>query len=256
MGGGPPGNVWIVWGGVIVPVVILGVLAATTVEATAELRRPQPGAVHAEVVGKRWWWAVSYPDQGITTANEIHLAVGRPAEIGLTSTDVIHSFWVPQLAGKVDTIPGQRNVLRFTPTSVGVYRGECAEFCGIQHAHMDLLVIVQTPAEFNAWLARRQLVPSAPDSEAAARGELVFMRESCAGCHTIRGTQATGTVGPDLTDIGARLTLGAATIANSPGNLAGWIANAQSIKPGALMPPMFLNAQDLQDLVTYLEGLK
>jgi cytochrome c oxidase subunit 2 len=186
----------------------------------------------------------------------LHLPVGRPVEIGLSSDNVIHSFWVPQLAGKVDMIPGQHNWLRFTPTSVGVYRGECAEFCGIQHARMDFLVVVQTEAEFDAWTARRQLIPSAPDGEAAAHGELVFMREPCAGCHTIRGTQAVGTLGPDLSDIGARLALGAATVPNSPGYLAGWISNAQSIKPGALMPPMSLSASDLQDLVTYLETLK
>ncbi len=256
MGGGPSGNVWIVWGGVVVPVIILGVLAATTVESTAELRRPQSGAVHVEVVGKRWWWAVSYPDDRITTANEIHLPVGRQAEIGLSSDNVIHSFWVPQLAGKVDMIPGQHNWLRFTPTAVGTYRGECAEFCGIEHAKMDFLVIVQSQAEFNAWVARSQLVPSAPDGGAAAQGELVFMREPCAGCHTIRGTQASGTVGPDLTDIGARRTIAAGTLANTTGNLAGWIANAQSIKPGALMPPMSLSAADLQAVVAYLQSLK
>ena len=254
--GGPHGNHWILWGGVVVPVVILGILAATTVEAVAELGNAQPGAVRAEVVGKRWWWAVTYPGQHVSTADELHLPVGRQAAIGLTSTDVIHSFWVPQLAGKMDMIPGQHNVVRFTPDKVGVYRGECAEFCGIEHARMNFVVVVQTQADFNAWLARRQVTPSAPDGDAAQRGELVFMREPCAGCHTIRGTQAQGTLGPDLTDIGSRQTLGAATIPNTPGYLAGWIANAQSIKPGALMPPMTLSASDLHDLVTYLEGLK
>ncbi len=254
--GGPSGTTWIVWGGVVVPVIILGVLAWTTVEAVAELRNPQPGAVRIEVTGHRWWWAVSYPDAGVTTANEVHLPVGRQADIGLSTDDVIHSFWVPQLAGKLDMIPGQHNILRFTPTAVGVYRGECAEFCGIEHAKMNFVVIVQTQAQFGAWLARAELTPSPPDGEAAQRGELVFVREPCAGCHTIKGTQAQGTVGPDLTNIGSRLTLGAATIPNTAGNLAGWIANAQAIKPGALMPPMALSASDLHDLVTYLEGLK
>jgi cytochrome c oxidase subunit 2 len=256
MGGGPSGNVWIAWGGVIVPVMILTVLAVTTVASTAELRHPEPGAVHVEVVGKRWWWEVTYPDDGVTTANEIHLPVGRQAEIGLTSDNVIHSFWVPQLAGKVDMIPGQHNWLRFTPTAVGTYRGECAEFCGIEHAKMDFLVVVQTQADYAAWVARNQLVPSQPDSGPAAQGELVFMREPCAGCHTIRGTQAQGTLGPDLTDIGARSTIAAATLPNTPGNLAGWIADAQSIKPGALMPQMHLSASDLQAVVAYLESLK
>jgi cytochrome c oxidase subunit 2 len=254
--GGPHGNTWIVWGGIVVPVIILGVLAWTAVEATAELRNPQPGELRVEVTGHRWWWGVTYPGTGISTANELHLPVGRPVAIGLSTADVIHSFWVPQLAGKLDMIPGQHNVLRFTPTAVGTFRGECAEFCGIEHAKMNFVIVVQTQAQFGAWEARNALTPSAPDSETAQRGELVFMREPCAGCHTIKGTQAQGTLGPDLTDIGSRTTLGAATVPNTPGNLAGWISNAQSIKPGALMPPMSLSASDLHDLVVYLEGLK
>ena len=255
VGRGPTDSAWIVGGGVVVPVIILGVLATMTVQATAELRQPQPGAVHVEVTGKRWWWSVTYPDQAVTTANEIHLPVGRQAEIGLSSDNVIHSFWVPQLAGKVDMIPGQHNWLRFTPTRTGVYRGACAEFCGIQHANMAFIVVVQTQADFGAWMARHEHAPSAPDGDAVARGELVFMREPCAGCHTIRGTQASGTIGPDLTDVGGRQQLAAGTIPNTPSNLAGWISNAQSVKPGVLMPPIALSTQDIQDLVAYLESL-
>jgi len=147
-GGRIADNTWIVWGGVVVPVVILAVLAVVTVQATAELRKPESDALRVEVVGKRWWWAVSYPGTDITTANEIHLPAGRPVEIGLDSDNVAHSFWVPELAGKLDQIPGQHNVLRFTPRTPGTYIGECAEFCGLEHARMGFEVIVQTSTDF------------------------------------------------------------------------------------------------------------
>jgi cytochrome c oxidase subunit 2 len=249
-------NTWIIWGGVIVPVAILAVLAVVTVQATAQLRKPEKNALRVEVVGKRWWWEVSYPGTPIVTANEIHLVAGRPVEIGLDSDNVIHSFWVPQLAGKVDMIPGQHNVLRFTPKTPGSYLGECAEFCGVQHARMDFLVLVQTDTDFERWLAAHQLVPSAPDSDTAAAGEAAFMREPCAGCHTIRGTPAQGTVGPALTDVGERSSLGAHTIENTPSNLAAWIVDAQHFKRGALMPPLQLGNRDLSNIVSYLESLK
>ena len=249
-------NGWIVWGGVVVPVVILGVLAVVTVQATSQLRKPEANALQVQVVGKRWWWAVSYPGTQYATANEIHLPAGRPVEIHLDSDNVIHSFWVPELAGKVDMIPGQHNVLRFTPKTPGTYIGECAEFCGVEHARMGFVVIVQTVTDFDRWLAREELTPSAPDGEAATEGEVAFMKQACAGCHTIRGTPAQGTVGPDLTDFGARSTIGARTVENTPPNLAKWIVNAPSMKPGALMPPLELSSTDVNNIVTYLEGLK
>jgi cytochrome c oxidase subunit II len=250
-------NAWIVWGGVVVPVVILGVLAAVTVQATSELRRPESNALQVNVVGKRWWWQVSYPGTPYTTANEIHLPAGRPVEIHLDSDNVVHSFWVPQLAGKEDLVPGQHNVLRFTPDTPGTYIGECAEYCGLEHARMGFVVVVEAATDFDRWLTRRQVAPSAPDSEAAAEGETVFVREPCAGCHTVRGTPAQGTVGPDLTDFGARSTIGARTVENTPQNLAKWIVDAGSMKPGALMPPMTqLSSRDVDNLVAYLEGLQ
>jgi cytochrome c oxidase subunit II len=249
-------NNWIVWGGVVMPILILAVLAVVTVQATTELRKPETGALRVEVTGKRWWWQVSYVGTGFTTANEIHLPAGRPIEIGLDSDNVIHSFWVPELAGKVDMIPGQHNVLRFTPRTPGTFLGECAEFCGLEHARMDFVVIVQTATDFDRWLVRHEITASAPDSEAATEGEAVFMRQSCAGCHTIRGTPAEGVVGPDLTDFGERSSIGARTIENTPSNLAGWISDAQAAKPGALMPPISLSSRDVKSLVAYLEGLK
>jgi cytochrome c oxidase subunit II len=249
-------DAWIVCGGVGVPVVILAVLAVTTVRVTGQLRKPSAGAVRLEVVAKRWWWDVSYVNAGFRTANEIHLPAGQPVEIGLDSDNVIHSFWVPELAGKLDVIPGQHNVLRFTPRKPGIYRGECAEFCGVEHARMGFVVVVETPVDYARWVARQQPTPLPPDSEAAAEGQQVFMRQSCAGCHTIRGSQAQGTVGPDLTDFGGRRTIGGDTVANTTNNLAAWISDAQRFKPGALMPPIQLSGPDLNNVVSYLEGLR
>jgi cytochrome c oxidase subunit 2 len=245
--------IWV--GGVIAPVAILAVLATVTVTTTGALRNPHKGELHIEVVGKRWWWDVSYPDQHFKTANEIHIPVGRPVAIGLDSDNVIHSFWVPQLAGKMDQIPGQHNVLRFTAEKAGTYRGQCAEYCGLEHARMSFLVIADPPGIFDRWLLRHQRVPSPPDNDLAAKGELVFLRSPCAGCHTIRGTAAQGTVGPDLTDFGSRHWIGSLTVQNTRANLSGWIADSQSIKPGNLMPPISLEPGDLDAVVAYLESL-
>jgi cytochrome c oxidase subunit 2 len=246
--------VWV--GGLVIPVVILAVLAALTVATTNQVRRPARGALAIEVVGKRWWWAVSYPGTGVTTANEIHVPVGRQIRIGLDSDNVIHSFWVPQVAGKLDTIPGQHNELRLTVTKAGTYRGECAEFCGLQHANMNLVFVAQNEADFQRWLVRREAAPTAATSDLTEQGLVVFQRAPCAGCHTIRATSATGTVGPDLTDFGSRQTIGSGTVANDPAHLALWIADSQSIKPGNLMPPVPLSSSELKALVAYLESLK
>jgi cytochrome c oxidase subunit 2 len=249
---------WLIWiGGVIVPFVILMVLAVVTVDTTSALRTASPGALRIDVVGKLWWWEVRYPGTGVTTANEIHIPQGTPIQLHLTSDNVIHSFWVPELAGKMDTIPGQPNDLDFTADTVGTYQGQCAEFCGLQHAHMGVAVVVQTPADYGRWLARRERAPLEPASEEAARGELVFQREACAGCHTIRGTDATGTVGPDLTDVGSRARLGAETILNTPKGMQRWIRDAQAIKPGISMPAFGdLSDADVSALTTYLESLQ
>ncbi len=247
--------IWV--GGVVLPVLILAVLAVVTVSTTRDLRAAQAGELPIRIIGKRWWWDVSYPGAGVRTANELHVPVGRAVDLTLESDDVIHSFWVPQLAGKVDLIPGQRNHLRFTASAPGTYRGQCAEFCGIQHAHMAFVVIADPPEVFDRWLTRRASGAGVqPTREEAARGEMVFNRESCAGCHTIRDTEADGKVGPDLTAFGGRRSIGAMTVPNTATNLSRWIRNSQSIKPGNLMPPVALSSRDLRSLVVYLEGLK
>jgi cytochrome c oxidase subunit 2 len=239
------------WGGVAMPIVVLGVLAFLTVSTTTALGRDAPARLHVDVTGHDWWWEVAYPGTGVRTANEIHLPVDRTADLRLTSDDVIHSFWVPQLAGKVDLIPGQPNHLRVRPTRTGTFLGECAEFCGLQHANMRFVVVVQSQADFDRWADRDgRVAPTASD------GEAVFVRSSCAGCHTIRGTQADGHLGPDLTDLGSRRWIGAKAVRNTPENLARWIRDPSSIKPGVLMPPSHLSARDLRALVAYLESTR
>jgi cytochrome c oxidase subunit 2 len=249
-------NMFITVGGLLVPALILLVLAVVTVTTTGALRKAGSNPVRIEVTGERWWWAVRYPSRQIVTANELHIPVGQPVEIGLDSDNVVHSFWVPELAGKVDTIPGQRNVLRFTAEKAGTYLGVCAEFCGIQHAHMGFRVIAQSPGAFERWVTAHAQPPVEPASELAANGALRFQRLPCAGCHTIRGTQAHGTVGPDLTDVGSRATIGAGAVENNASNLARWVRRAQSVKPGALMPNLTLSDEDVQALVVYLESLR
>ena len=249
-------NAFVVIGGLLVPLAILMVVAFITVRGTVDVRQPERGALRIDVEAHDWWWEVRYPETGIVTANEIHIPVGRQVAVHITTADVIHSFWVPQLAGKLDAVPGQDNVLRFTAEKAGVYRGECAEFCGIQHANMNFLVVAEYPTRFGQWEQTEVQAAGLPTDDRSERGRLVFERESCAGCHTIRGTSAAGTLGPDLTHIGSRRTLGAATVPNTTGNLTGWIADAQSIKPGNKMPPIALDPDDLRALVHYLQGQK
>ncbi len=248
-------TVFIVVGGIAIPAVILIGLMIMTVIATVRLREPEPGLT-VEVEGYRWWWAVRYPEQGIVTANELHIPVGVPVRVRLRSADVIHSFWVPALHGKMDLLPDHDTALTLQAGRPGLFRGQCAEFCGLQHAHMAFEVVALPHAEFDAWVRARLAPTPAPRTEAQRRGKDVFGEAGCAGCHAIAGTPAAGDIGPDLTHIGSRLTLGAGTLPNTRGSLMGWIANPQAIKPGNLMPPTYLSPVDLHALVDYLEMLE
>jgi cytochrome c oxidase subunit 2 len=246
---------FIVAGGVILPVVVLTPLFLLSLGTSATLRQPREGLT-VRVVGHMWWWEVRYPEQGVVTANEIHIPAGQPVRLELASADVIHSFWVPRLHGKRDMIPGIENVFWIQADEPGIYRGQCGEYCGTQHANMAFHVVALPPEEFEAWLAARAKPPSEPTTPEERRGFQVFMKAGCAQCHAIQGTQAKGNVGPDLTCLGSRRTIGAAMLPNTHGNLAGWIADPLAIKPGIKMPRTYLAADELLALVAYLEGLK
>jgi cytochrome c oxidase subunit 2 len=252
---------WVIVGGMIVPGVILALTFAFTVATeNATAAPPSDPPLTIDVVGHRWWWEVRYagdPAHTVTTANEIHIPVGTPVRIRLSSVDVIHSFWVPKLAGKLDVIPGQRNETWIQADSAGVYRGACTEYCGLQHANMAVFVIAEPQARFQKWMQTQLDSARTPTDPVAAAGRAVFQKEACAMCHAIRGTDALGRVGPDLTHLASRLTIASGALENTRGNLAGWIANAQAIKPGVAMPTMTtLKPEDLQALLAYLETLK
>ena len=221
---------------------------------------PDKGALQIRVTGHQWWWEVQYrdslPQNWANTANEIHVPVGRPVVFELRSTDVIHSLWPPNLNGKRDLIPGNENSIWFRADSVGVYRGQCAEFCGHQHAKMAFLVVAEPPDSFSAWLVRQRDTAMTPTDPVALRGQEVFLASSCVMCHAIGGTPAGSRIGPDLTHLASRRTIAAGTLPNTRGNLAGWIVNPQAIKPGVRMPSTRLDSDDLQALLTYLETLK
>jgi cytochrome c oxidase subunit 2 len=213
-----------------------------------------------KVVGHQWWWEVSYDNSTaaytVTTANEIHIPVGRPVLFKLTSTDVIHSFWVPNLHGKMDLVPGHENVTWLKADQEGTYRGQCAEFCGHQHAHMAFTVVAEPYDKFKAWYDAQLKAAPEPVNQSQAQGRQVFLSSTCVMCHTIRGTEAGSRVGPDLTHVASRGTLAAGTLENTRGHLGGWVVDSQKIKPGNRMPPNNLEPADLQALLDYLQSLK
>jgi cytochrome c oxidase subunit 2 len=241
-------------------VMVVIALTALSFVATRQITKDHPDALVIRVRGWQWWWEVTYPDakadQTVVTANEIHVPVGRAVRIELAAGDVIHSFWVPNLAGKQDMIPGRENTLVFTATRAGVYRGQCAEFCGMQHAHMALVVIAVEPAAFAAWRSAQLADAQSPQLPEAEAGRQVFLAKACASCHTIRGTPAAGTLGPDLTHIGGRHTIAAGLFETTRGSLAAWIADPQTLKPGNNMPMVELSADELKAVSAYLEGLR
>jgi cytochrome c oxidase subunit II len=217
-------------------------------------------ALTIRVTGHQWWWEVTYedpqPHRVLTTANEIHIPVGRPVRLKLQSPDVIHSLWVPNLFGKRDLIPGNVNEIRFRADEAGTWRGQCAEFCGLQHARMALLVRARPPEEFEAWRAEQLRPAEPPAEEERARGLQVFLNAPCVLCHAVRGTLAGGKMAPDLTHLASRATLAAGTLPMSRGNLAAWIVDPHGIKPGVNMPLIKLPPADFQALLSYLEGLR
>jgi cytochrome c oxidase subunit 2 len=240
----------------VAPAVVLLIIAIPTIEVVFRTQGAPPrGALEVVVRGRQWWWEFYYPEYQLTTANELHLPAGRPAVLTLEGPDVIHSFWVPQLGGKRDVVPGRLNRLTFTPDTPGDFPGQCAEFCGTAHANMGLRVIVDPPAEFERWLAAERAPAVQPASGPAADGATVFAASACVGCHTVRGVSG-GLVGPDLTHFGRRKTLGAGVLPNTAENLTAWILDPQRLKPGAKMPPLGLTEAQARSVAAYLLSLQ
>ncbi|MFI6450470.1 cytochrome c oxidase subunit II [Streptosporangium amethystogenes] len=243
--------------GVVIPTIVLVGVYVVGLRDLRALSDPRdPDQLVVEVTGHQWWWEVRYPEGGFVTANEIHVPTGRTVNLRLRTADVNHSFWVPGLTVKTDLVAGRVNHLWLRTGRAGLYRDQCAEYCGLQHARMAFHVVAQPPAEFSAWLAGQEHSATAPAGGLAARGLQVFQTASCASCHAIRGTTANGRIGPDLTHVAGRRYLAAGTIPNTRGYLGGWISNSQTLKPGNKMPPQPLTSEQLQALIAYLETLR
>lgn len=258
-GGGPPSRSgrWILWGGVVMPVVVLVFVLALTIRAMlATQTNVPPESLAVEIIGHQWWYEVRYPDEGVVTANELHIPVGRPIAFSLKSADVIHSFWVPELGGKMDLLPERSNTLVLQADEPGRHVSRCAEFCGLQHTRMAMEVVAEPATDFEAWVADRREAPPDPTGDTAARGREVFVNADCAGCHTIKGTSATGREGPDLTHLAGRSTLGAGTVPNTPDQLSRWIADPHAVKNGVKMPGAELAGEEMDALLAYLATLQ
>jgi cytochrome c oxidase subunit 2 len=255
-----PEHVLLLGAGAAFPGLVLILFAFMTVRVGSEVSAPpHEAALHIDVVAHQFWWEVHYPQLGITTANEIHLPAGRASRLNITSADVIHSFWVPRLHGKLDMNPGRTNVLWLHPREPGVYRGQCTELCGMQHALMAFLVVAQDSFAFQRWVTDQQRLAAPPLDPRLQRGVQVFFEAGCSQCHAIRGIHEpvfTGEPGPDLTHLATRQTLAAATIDFNRANLGGWILNPHDFKPGARMPATVLGSADFQALLAYLETLR
>jgi cytochrome c oxidase subunit 2 len=240
--------------------VLLGLLVASVATGHAMSWQPQADMLQVEVTGHEWWWEFRYPVKSgatrFSTAYELHIPVGQPVALKLAARDVIHSFWVPSLTGKRDAIPGRDTVLVLRADHPGVYEGQCAEFCGTEHANMRFLVIAEPRDMFDAWSRHQLEAAPKPSDPLLSRGEQVFLNSRCSLCHSISGTEAFGTVGPDLTHVASRERLAMGTVNNDPTHLRSWLEDPQSIKPGVQMPSTPLSPEDRRALLAYLEGLK
>jgi len=245
--------------GIAIPITVnigLFVIANFVVIKQTEAPAAATTPLTIEVIGRQWFWEVRYPGTGAVTANEIHIPARTRVNVVTSTSDVIHSFWVPQLNRKIDMIPGRRNRVLLVSDKPGRYRGQCAEFCGLEHARMAMYVYVQKPADFQRWLRAEAAPARAPSSAAARAGRDAFFANQCASCHTIRGTPARGVVGPDLTHVGSRSSIAALTLPNTRAALTDWLRDPQHAKPGNRMPDLDLSRAELRSLVAYLEGLR
>jgi cytochrome c oxidase subunit 2 len=239
----------------VAPALVLLAIAIPTIQVIFRTQgAPAPSALQITVLGRQWWWEFRYPTLDVVTANELHVPAGRPVALTLDGPDVIHSFWVPQLGGKRDVVPGRLNRLTFTAETPGEYRGQCAEFCGISHANMGMRVIVDAPDAFERWVAAQKAAPAEPTG-LAAEGKAIYARSACVGCHTIRGVSA-GVLGPDLTTFGSRRTLAAGIFPNTPDLVAKWLKNPPALKPAAKMPALGLTDDQARAVAAYLSSLR
>lgn len=247
----------IFWGGLVMPAVVVTVVLGFTLATMRNVpAQAEAGSIVVEVTGHQWWWEVYYPEHDITSANEIHIPVHRQVELRLTSADVVHSFWVPALGGKLDLLPERVNETVLEASDPGVYRGACAEFCGLQHAKMAFQVVAVSESEFQEWVEGSRRPAEQPSTDLTSRGMEVFFDAGCDECHAITGTAADGRVGPDLTHVASRQSIAAGSLDNNTENLTRWVSNPQSLKQGVEMPDMELSEDELGALVAYLETLE
>lgn len=257
------GQKWVLFGGFLFPACVLMAMYIAGLNSMSHfpLNKGMQTPAQIRIIGHQWWWEEHYlygsGHDHFVTANELHIPAGEPVDIDLTSDDVIHSFWVPALHGKVDLIPGNMNRIRIEASQPGTYRGQCAEYCGDEHAKMLLLVVAQSRDDFQKWLENSRQPGLAPVTDDQVKGQQVFMNAACSLCHTIDGTLALGTVGPNLTHIGSRKKIAANWLDNNTGNLSGWVTHARSLKPAVVMPNLSeFNGDQLRELVSYLQSLK
>jgi len=250
----------VVAGAVAATALVITVLTIASFYTTRAIDESGGDAITIVVKGEQWWWRIRYPNPDksleFETANEIHIPVGQDVRLELESADVIHSFWVPSLAGKQDLVPGRSNTLLIRAERPGIYRGQCAEFCGLQHSHMAIFIVADDAKSYAGWLASQQIDRTAAMDDEALAGQTVFLAKPCAACHTVRGTSASGTTGPDLTHVGSRRTIGAGLIETTRGSLAAWIADPQTLKPGNNMPMVPLTSDELRQVSRYMDNLK
>jgi cytochrome c oxidase subunit 2 len=258
-GGEHLGNTVVVALGIVLPIAVVCavfVIGDALIINVTQAPAASSTSLTVHAIGHQWWWEFKYPGTTADTADEMHIPVDTRVNLVATTADVIHSFWVPALNRKIDTIPGQRNRITLYSHTVDVFRGQCAEYCGLQHAHMAMLVIVQTKAAFRRWLRHEAADARPPSGPAEKAGQKVFLDGACSSCHTIRGTSASGYVGPDLTHLADRKWIAGLAIPNRKGYLAGWIVDSQHILPGNQMPNINLTGIQLRHLLSYLESLK
>jgi cytochrome c oxidase subunit 2 len=239
----------------LIPVIIVVMIAIPSIQSIVDTTADAPdGSIQVVATGKQWWFEFEYPELGVVTANELHIPVGVPVNVQLNSDDVIHSFWIPRLVGKVDMVPGHNNKTWFTPEEEGLFLGQCAEFCGTSHANMRFRVFVDSPEQFDVWVAAQKADAQPAEGELAAAGATVATT-ICAACHEIRGTIAAGQIGPDLTHVGSRTTIAAGILENNAENLRAWITDPPGQKPGSKMPQLPLSEDQINQVVAYLQGL-